>query len=317
MLVSRFMPLMHLLNLFILLPVGWFLLTSPLVHAEVKAMSNGECFNPQILTQKLEQLIAVKSPNRKINIHLSFIGDGDPANTKWVEVTMVESSTRRILLKRDYTFKPADCASAPELIYLVVDRFLERLPIKDIPPGNSTPSPLLEVLAPTALLPNASMNGSGISLLVAGSAQVDPWGLETEIGGTIDWAVERHRLGLGSLIRAAFPHQLAEGHYQETALLFMINWRYLVNHWQTSLELRSGPLIITGYGYEMNHTRVIPWLETVGSLERQVGHGRLGLFIGFAPWPFQAVTEDGLNTQSISRYRLGLRFTVPLFINKN
>jgi hypothetical protein len=67
----------------------------------------------------------------------------------------------------------------------------------------------------------------------------------------------------------------------------------------------------------MNHTRVIPWLETVGSLERQVGHGRLGLFIGFAPWPFQAVTEDGLNTQSISRYRLGLRFTVPLFINKN
>jgi len=200
-------------------------------------------------------------------------------------------------LDRHYALSPADCASAPDLIALAVDRWLTAFPAWAAPPP--PPSP------PTS-------QRTDVLATVAVSGMAPPLGAEGELGALVDRGGDGHRFGLSGLVRTGLSQDAGDGRFREIALLAGASWRHAIGAWQVRGELRGGALRVSGIGFFENDTSWLPWWEVALFGGRAVSFGAIGLELAGTAQRDHAVTRDGLVSQDIPLVRLGLSVTFQI-----
>lgn len=203
-------------------------------------------------------------------------------------------------LDRRYALSTADCASAPDLIALAVDRWLTAFPEwAEPPPPPSPPSPpperWTEVLATAA---------------VAGMAP--PVGVEGQFGALVDRGGDGHRLGLSALVRTGLPQDAGDGQFRQISLLVGATWRRTIGDWALRAELRGGALRVNGIGFFENDASWLPRWEVALFGGRAVSFGAIGLEIAGTALRGRAVTRDGLVSEDIPLLRLGFSGTFQI-----
>jgi hypothetical protein len=202
-------------------------------------------------------------------------------------------------LDRHYALSPADCASAPDLIAIVVDRWLTDFPewAQPPPPSSSLPSPSrwTDVLATVTV--------SGIA---------PPLGVEGQLGALVDRGGDGHRFGLSGVVRTGLPQDAGDGRFRQIALLAGATWRRSIGAWELRAELRGGALRVSGIGFFENDTSWLAWWEVALFGGRAVSFGAIGLELAATAQRDHAVTGDGLVSQDIPLIRLGLSGTFEI-----
>jgi hypothetical protein len=199
-------------------------------------------------------------------------------------------------LDRHYALSPADCASAPDLIALAVDRWLTAFPEwAEPPPSSPPPSRRTDVLATAAV-----------------SGMAPPLGVEGQLGALVDRGGDGHRFGLSGLVRTGLPQDAGDGQFRQIALLAGATWRRAVGAWELRAELRGGALRVSGIGFFENDASWLPWWEVALFGGRAVSFGAIGLEVAGTAQRGHAVTRDGLVSQDIPLVRLGFSGTFQI-----
>ena len=193
-------------------------------------------------------------------------------------------------LDRSYTFGPTDCASAPQLLALSVDRWLTSFPEwAEPPPPPAPPTRWNEVVVTSAV-----------------SSMWLPLGVDAHVGALLDRGPRNDRFGVTLLVRASVPQTFGSGHFQQTALLAGASWRHRMGAWASRVELRGGGLLVSGVGLADNNSDVLPWWEVAAFVGRDFDFGVLGLEVAGTALRARAVTSDGLISEDIPLLRVGL-----------
>jgi hypothetical protein len=290
------------------LALAGLLLLGRAARAEVEVRGAGDCLDTSGLmggmTRRLDADATLGARLLKVQIlrtRLAATGDTD--------VQLAISLPRgRTVLERRYRFRPDECGRATELLFLVVDRFLTGLPAEE---RAVLRRQLLAERPPAA---GASTRPALLLWLRAAvSSEWAPTGGDADLGLSLDLVWGRHRLG-GSLgVVAALPRALGDGHYQQTTPLAGLSYRLALGGWLPGAELRLGPTLVSGYGYDVNGRATLPWLEVAALLERSWRGVSLGLRVAFAPLQHRAVTEDRLHSEDLSRFKVGLSLSTRLW----
>lgn len=228
---------------------------------------------------------------------------GDPEVELGTDVELVvERSDGTRGLERSYRLEPADCASAPELLALALDRFLSAFPIWAVP------------------APRRERAGS-LAITGAGGlgAAVGPTTPSLDVTGAADLAIApRHRVGLGVTVRASAPLALGSGSFQQTTGVLGGRWRYTgFGPWEPRVELRGGGVLVLGVGFDADNDRqILPWLEAVAGVSRRWRGLWLGAWIAVAPVSHRAVTNDGLRSRDLPNVHAGLSVEWALYEKK-
>jgi hypothetical protein len=199
-------------------------------------------------------------------------------------------------LDRHYALSPADCASAPDLIALAVDRWLTAFPEwAEPPPLSPPPSRRTDVLATVTL-----------------SGMAPPLGVEGQLGALVDRGGDGHRFGLSGLVRTGLPQDAGDGRFRQIALFGGATWRVAVGGWAVRAELRGGALRVNGIDFFENDTSWLPRWEVALFGGRAVSFGAIGLEVAGTAQRGRVVTRDGLVSQDIPLVRLGLSGTFQI-----
>ena len=203
----------------------------------------------------------------------------------------VVRGTGEIGLDRHYTLAPADCASAPQLLALAVDRWLTAFPEWAEPPA-PPPARWFEVAVPVAVNVIAS-----------------PVGVEGQAGVIVDRGDAHDRFGGSALVRTGIPQDAGTGRFREVAVLAGAAWRHRFGAWEARAEVRGGGLRVSGLGFAANAVDWIPWWEGAVAAGRRFGFGALGLELAATSLKAHATTRDGLVSEDIPLVRLGISGT--------
>ena len=200
-------------------------------------------------------------------------------------------------LDRTYTLAANECASAPELLALGVDRWLTAFPEWAVPPPPEPAAPerWLDVLA----------RGT-----VAGIAP--PLGVEGALGAIGDYGGVVDRVGGSVLVRSGPAQAAGSGRFREIALLAGAEWRHRWPQWDLGVELRGGVLRVSGLGFAINDASWIKWWEAAASFGRRFGRATVALEVAATTLRDHAVTRDGLVSQNIPLVRAGISLTFAL-----
>jgi hypothetical protein len=190
-------------------------------------------------------------------------------------------------LDRSYTFSPTDCASAPQLLALSVDRWLTSFPEWAEPPP--APTRWNEVVVTTAV-----------------NSMWLPIGVDGELGALVDRGPRNDRFGATVLVRASIPQTFGSGRFQQTAFLAGASWRHRMGPWASRVELRGGALLVSGIGLADNSRDWLAWWELAGFFGRDMSWGVVGLEIAATALRDHAVTSDGLVSEDIPLLRVGV-----------
>lgn len=211
-----------------------------------------------------------------------------------------------ISLDRTFEIAPEDCASAGELVRLVVARALSPLPHAAAPPAidavaeapRPVPVPVPVVASPWRLV-----------LLASAQSRWLPAGADAEIGLAL-----HHETGLiaGLAVRAATPDSLGNGSFVSGAGLAGVGWRFARGGWALDLEARGGVALVAGYGFARNHTAWLPWVEARVIPSLDLGAVRLGLPITASPLAHDVANQSGSDHGALSQLRVGLGVEIPL-----
>jgi hypothetical protein len=201
-------------------------------------------------------------------------------------------------LDRHYSLAAADCASAPQLLALGVDRLLSSFPEWAEPPAPPRPRPerWLELAGGAAL--------SGIA---------PPIGIEGELAGLADLGGAVDRFGASLAARSGIPQAAGAGRFREIALLGGATWRHRFTQVETRIELRAGALRVNGIGFAPDNASWLPWWEVALLAGRRWSWGTLGGELAATALRDHAVTRDGLVSQDIPLVRLGISGTFDLY----
>ena len=199
-------------------------------------------------------------------------------------------------LDRSYTLGPTDCASAPQLLALTVDRWLTSFP------EWAEPEP---VAAPPS-------RWTELAILAAVSGIAPPLGVDGAVGVLVDRGGERQRFGGTLLVRGTVPQTFGSGSFQQTALLAGASYRRRIGPWTLRGELRGGALLVTGIGLSDGSSDILPWWEVAVFAGRDVGLAVLGLEIAATGLRARAVTSDGLVSEDIPLLRVGVGATFSI-----
>lgn len=202
----------------------------------------------------------------------------------------VSRSGGEVGVDRTFTLGPGDCRSASELLALAVDRFLSSFPEWAGPP-RPTPPPERWI---------------DLSLISAVNSIWRPFGIDGELGALVEIGTRFHRVGGGLVVRASFPQAVGSGRFQQTALLGVVGYRYLWGAWQLRTEARAGALLVTGLGFDENRSDFLPWWEGAVYAGRALSWGSIGIEVAASGLRHKAVTSDGLVSEDIPLFRLGL-----------
>jgi len=273
--------------------VGW---------SDVSIDNRGRCLQSETLAAQLEQVLRARSASPSLDLQVVVASTTDESQSSSVALT-VRTPWGETLLERWYDLRPADCPSANKLLTLVLERFLSSFPAerwralarkaKQVPPG---PPRILEVTAH-----------------LAASSEWVPTGANAELGVGVAYGSLSHRFGAGIWGRSTMPRALGQGHYLAAAALAALSWRYTAYTWQPGVELRAGPALIVGYGYDVSYRRWAPWLDVVASLERRWSRVALGLQLTVTVLRHRVLTEDERDSEGLAIVGVGARVTVPIY----
>jgi hypothetical protein len=76
--------------------------------------------------------------------------------------------------------------------------------------------------------------------------------------------------------------------------------------WQAGAELRGGALLVSGVGFDENHSDWLPWWEIAVTGGRRFGWGTLGVELAGTALQHRAVTTDLLTVEDIPAFRFGV-----------
>src|SRR5436853_4611585 len=102
----------------------------PVVPPEAKVeIAAGTCPEPGVAEQRIRAvLVGHHAEYGDFTIRVA-IATADPATTATTNLTLsIVRPSGEVGVERDYALGPADCASAPDLLALAVDRFLSSFP---------------------------------------------------------------------------------------------------------------------------------------------------------------------------------------------
>jgi hypothetical protein len=200
-------------------------------------------------------------------------------------------------LDRHFTLGPLDCASAPQVLALAVDRWLSEFPEWAAPPPPPPPPPARwnELVAIGAL-----------------SSMWMPVGVDGQLGALLDHGPRGDRFGGSLLVRGSIPQAAGNGRFQQTTFLAGASWRHASGAWTTRVELRGGGLLVSGIGYAENASDWLAWWEVAVFAGHTFGRGALGLEIAGTALQHRAVTRDGLVSEDIPFLRVGVGGTFGL-----
>lgn len=200
-------------------------------------------------------------------------------------------------LDRAYRLLRVDCASAPSLLALAIDRLLAEFP-EWIDPAPPVPPPPERTLA--------------IALAGAVNGIWPPLGVDAQLGAIADTELGPGRVGGSLRIRGSIPQRAGDGRFQQTSVLAGATGRLATGSWALHAELRGGALRVTGIGFTENAADWLVWWEGAVFGGRRFGWGVLGIELAATPLAHRAVTLDGLVSESIPRVRLGIAGTFEL-----
>lgn len=225
-----------------------------------------------------------------------------------IEVTAEPGALQLVVLRtggeigldRRYPIGPADCSSAADLVALGVDRFLSSFP------AWAGPAP-----RPEAPLPPAPAEPSRVDVAVTSAIHGlwSPIGIDAQLG----LSAFRGRAGGSALVRATIPQAAGGGSFQQTTLLAGAGARLRRDRWEVGAELRGGGLLVSGVGFDENHSDWLPWWEVAVTAGRRFGWGAAGLEVAATALQHRAVTEDLLTVEDIPALRLGVAGSFGVF----
>jgi hypothetical protein len=213
---------------------------------------------------------------------------------------MVLRTGGEIGLDRRYPIGPADCSSAADLVALGVDRFLSSFP------AWAGPAPRPEAPPPPAPPPPRRVD---VAVTSAVHGLWSPIGVDAQLGVS----VFRGRPGASALIRATIPQAAGAGSFQQTTLLAGAGARLRRDAWQVGAELRGGALLVSGVGFDENHSDWLPWWEIAVTGGRRFGWGTVGVEVAATALQHRAVTEDLLTVEDIPALRFGVAGSFGVF----
>jgi hypothetical protein len=267
-------------------------------RAEVNVESEGSCLTQDLLVARLEQVLRAEARSRSARLVLSVRGQTSGAGTR---VTLTARTPwGETLLERRYELSEADCGSATELLALVLERFLASFPAERW-------SALLRRARETARPRRLE-----VSLQAAASVELAPTGGDLELGAAVEYGSPRHGIGGSLILRGGLPRSLGQGRFGEATLLAGLRYRLGAFAWQPALELRVGPGLLYGTGYDESYQRVVPCLEVVASVERRFRRFALGLQLRATLIRHRVSTEDQSYSESLPILAAGLRLSFPV-----
>lgn len=194
-------------------------------------------------------------------------------------------------LDRAYPLARVDCASAPALLALAVDRLLAEFP---------------EWIDPTPPAPPPPEHTLAIALTGAVNGIWPPLGTDGQLGALADTELGPARVGGSLRIRGSIPQRAGSGRFQQTSILAGASGRIARAAWAFHGEVRAGALRVAGSGFTENSADWLVWWEGAVFGGRRFGWGVLGLELAASPLAHRAVTIDGAVSEAIPRLRVGI-----------
>jgi len=193
-------------------------------------------------------------------------------------------------LDRSYTFGATDCASAPQLLALSVDRWLS-----EFPSWREPASP-----------PRPPDRWTELTLVAALQSMWLPLGLDGQVGVLGDHGPRANRFGASLLVRGSIPQSAGSGRFQLTTALLGASYRLDRGSWVARIEARIGPMLVSGIGYADNASDWLPWWEGAAFVGKPMSWGAIGVEVAASGLRHHAVTRDGLVKEDIPLLRIGV-----------
>jgi hypothetical protein len=245
--------------------------------------------------------------------HLSLtVADAPAASGVLVTLRAIWNPSGEVVLERRFDLLPGDCPSVGDLVVLVLEQFLDRFPLEErIEAARPEPPPAPPPALVTISHDVAALAGS--AMLSLDSRWPTP-GADLELGAAFDVGSSRHRLVASAAVRVGLPHALGGGHYIESLGLLGVGWRYAAPDWMLRLELRSGGLLVAGFGYRDNYHRWLLWLEAQACMLWEWNGVMLGPLVAISPlWHDVEATGE---VRSLPWLRVGLVLGLPFWTEK-
>jgi hypothetical protein len=256
------------------------------------SVASGRCLDRADVEARIATVLAEHHAERSGLYCTVTETDAEPAGV----TLQVMRAGGEIGLDRSYTFAPLDCASAPQLLALTVDRWLTSFPEWTEPlPEPAPPERWTEVAIDAAI-----------------SSMWLPLGADGELGVLVDHGGRANRFGATLVVRASVPQAFGSGRFQQTSFLAAPSWRHRDGLWVVRGELRAGALLVSGVGLTDSRSDWLPWVEAVVFVGRDLGFGVIGGQLAAAPLRDRAVTSDGLVSEDIPLLRVGIAGTFQI-----
>jgi hypothetical protein len=224
----------------------------------------------------------------------------------------VANGAGRVLLERGFELAAGDCAEAPALLAVVIDRLFTGLAAEEWkaaaePPPVAVRAPVPRVVdAPSPPVPFE------LSLQTAVSAATQPTLGELELGLRFDrggaW-----RAGVAVLARQSMPSDLGSAEVEARTLLGGLGVSRAGDRWRAGVELRGGALRLAGDGFDQDRRAWVGWAEGAASIAWVGRVASVGLVAAASPLARRAVTADRMEAVEIPRFRIGVGLSFPLW----
>jgi hypothetical protein len=280
-------------------------------RADVKVAAGNDCIDAADVRARLAAVVATRVGDpSEVAVHVDSSATGRHETTVTLRVA---TRVGRVVLDRKFVLAPSDCASAAELLTLVLDRFLTRLPVDQWNEHPLRPAGMPPIVVRDPAQSPRSRAGSGLEVALVSAVgiagRVD--GVDVELGLRFDVGHPCWRFGGGALVRQG---QEAEFGGAEVATRFALatsGVRYAGRGWQGAVELRGGAVQLIGI--VPGRPPAFPWAELAGSLSWVWRHASVGLVLSGSPVSDRVVWVNSVSQMlEIPEFRIGLGVSVPL-----
>jgi hypothetical protein len=254
----------------------------------------GGCIEVEAVRARIERVLADRSKADGLAVRIT----SEPAAAGIrLSVTVIDGEA--VVLERQYDLLHAECGEVPNLVGVVLERFLRGLPARR---AAVSPSPAVVANAdpvPADLLHELRVRLAGL----ANDRALQP---ELELAVHL-LQVSGSPVVIGGHLRAGGATQLGSG---EVALAHaLVHAGAMTQRWGFYLEggVSAGAVVLRGQGFDDDRTAALPWVEANAALSHSVsGSIAVGVQAAASPLRLAASTLDGEARIELARYRAGV-----------
>jgi hypothetical protein len=198
-----------------------------------------------------------------------------------------------------------------ELVALVLEQFLSTFPLEEWISKTRPPEPP----PPEKIFLTRDMAELAGSASLAVDSRWPYPSADLEFGVALDVGSSSHRLVGSAALRVGIPHELGSGSYLESMGLLGVGWRYATRGWMLRVEVRTGGLLVSGFGYTTNYHRWLLWVEAQVGVMWEWKGVLLGPQIAVSPLWHRVETTAGVGRQ-LPWLRVGVVIGFPFWYKK-